>query len=354
MPGYDVARALALLGMVLVNFRGIFDAYREGMPSLLWLADRLEGKAGALFVLLAGVSISLRTRAVVDDDDDRIERRALLERAAILIGMGLLLMHLWEWDILHFHGVYLMLAIPLVRARSASLWALAFASIWIALVLEYELTWTIRPSLATFGGALRHLLYNGLYPVFPWMAFVLVGMAVGRLDLGDSRVRRRALLIAIAVAVLTEAIDTLVRYDQRTGAIGLGPHASLLLTWPRAPRPLFVVAGAAHGVAIICACIEITQARAQRRWVIALVATGQLALTLYVAHVAAILIPFDHGLVRGRPIEIALAYGLAFWVAAIAFALWWRRRFAHGPLEGLMRQVTRRERIRHDDGVALR
>ena len=34
-PGYDVARAIALFGMVLVNFRGVLDAYDHGTPAVL-------------------------------------------------------------------------------------------------------------------------------------------------------------------------------------------------------------------------------------------------------------------------------------------------------------------------------
>jgi uncharacterized membrane protein YeiB len=174
------------------------------------------------------------------------------------------------------------------------------------------------------------------------MAFVLVGMAVGRLDLVDDRVRRPTMAIAVAVALVTCLLDSLGRHEQRTGALGLGDYAHWLLTWPRAPRPFFVVSGCAIAVALICGCISLTRARADRRWVIALVATGQLAFTLYVGHVVAILVPVQHGLLRGLRIELAFAYALAFYVAAIAFALWWRRRWPQGPFEAVIRQVTAR------------
>ena len=125
-PGFDVARALALLGMVMVNFRGKMHAHHHGIEALVWLGDRIEGKAGALFVVLAGVGVSLRAHRGLDFERTRIERRALLERAAILMSLGLLLMHLWPWDILHFYGVYLLLAIPLVF-----LYEFALIGIWL-------------------------------------------------------------------------------------------------------------------------------------------------------------------------------------------------------------------------------
>jgi uncharacterized protein len=342
LPGYDVARAIAVLGMIMVDVRHELVAY-QGSPSLLWLLDGLEGKAAALFVLLAGAGLSLRTHRRGEEYEPALDYRPLFERALLLIGLGLLLLHLWEYDILHFHGVYLLLAIPLLRVQSRTLWLLAVAAVWIAIVLARELDWEVRPTL-TPSGVVRHVFFNGLYPVFPWIAFVFVGMAIGRLELGDARVRRRTLALAVAIASLTFVIDAFGRHERQHHVLGLGSYADWLLTWPRAPRPLFIVSGSAVAVATICGCVELSQRSAGSRPVLALVATGQLAFTLYVIHVVAILVPLEHGILRGQPIELAFAYAVVSYGAAIAFAFWWRRRWQHGPLEGLIRQITARER----------
>lgn len=342
LPGYDVARAIAVLGMIMVDVRHELLAYHGSTP-FLWLFDGIEGKAAALFVLLAGAGLSLRTRPRGEEYEPLFDHRPLVERALLLIGLGLLLLHLWEYDILHFHGVYLLLAIPLLRAPSRALWLLAVAAVWMAIVLAHELDWDVRPTL-TPSGVMRHLFFNGLYPVFPWIAFVLVGMAIGRLELGDPRVRRRTLWIAVSVASFASLVDALGHYERQHHVLGLGSYADWLLTWPRAPRPFFIVSGASIAVATICGCIELTERRAESRWMLALVATGQLAFTIYVIHVVAILVPLAHGFLRGQPIELAFAYAVACYGVAIAFALWWRRRWQHGPLEGLMRQITTRER----------
>lgn len=352
LPGYDVARALAVLGMIMVDVRHELLAY-HGSAVFLWLYDGLEGKAAALFVLLAGVGLSLRTHRPSEEYQPVSEHWPLVERALLLIGVGLLLMHLWEYDILHFHGVYLLLAIPLLRARSSTLWLLALAAVWMAVVLARELDWSLQPTL-TPSGAVRHVFFNGLYPVFPWIAFVFVGMAIGRLELGDARTRWRTLALAAVIALLASLLDAFGRYEREHEVLGLGSYADWLLTWPRAPRPFFIVSGSAFAVVTICACIELAQRRAASRWVLALVATGQLAFTIYVIHVVAILVPLEHGLLRGQPIELAFAYAVACYVAAIAFAFWWRRRWRHGPLEGLMRQITARERSSVARGACLR
>lgn len=346
LPGYDVARAIAVLGMIMVDVRHELLAYHGSAP-ILWLFDGIEGKAAALFVLLAGAGLSLRTHRRGEEYEPALDLRPLIERALLLIGLGLLLLHLWEYDILHFHGVYLLLAIPLLRVQSRTLWLLAVAAVWMAIVLARELDWEVQPTL-TPSGAVRHLFFNGLYPVFPWIAFVLVGMAIGRLELGDPRIRRRTLAIAGALASFAFVVDAFGRYEQQHQVLGLGRYADWLLTWPRAPRPFFIVSGSSIAVAVICGCIELSQPRSESRpvsrWVLALIATGQLAFTIYVIHVVAILVPLAHGFLRGQPIEIAFAYAVVCYGAATGFALWWRRRWQRGPLEGLMRQITARER----------
>lgn len=59
--GIDFARALALFGMVIVNFKLAMNA-DIGTPQLIEFAALLEGRASALFVILAGIGIALLTK----------------------------------------------------------------------------------------------------------------------------------------------------------------------------------------------------------------------------------------------------------------------------------------------------
>jgi len=343
-PGFDVARAVAVLGMVLVNFRGKVHATESLWSPVVWALNRIEGKAAALFVVLAGVGISLRTRRARAEGGDRMraERRAQLERAGVLLALGLVDLHMWNWDILHFYGVYLVLAVPLLGLRDRWLWGCAALVLAGSSVLQHTLEWTYRPEFWTALGATRRLMFNGLHPVFPWMAFLVVGMALGRLDLRDAKMRRRVLVWGLVAWAGAEVIDALARQEQAANAMGLAKTAWWWRTWPRPPRPLFVISGLGMSAVMICACIQLTQGRGDRRWVITLMATGQLAFTLYVVHAIAILIPLQHGLLSDQPVEVTVLYGLAFYAVAMAGAVWWRRRWPYGPIEGLVRQVTQR------------
>ncbi len=341
-PGFDVARALAILGMVLVNFRGKMAAETAALPGILWLSDRLQGKAAALFVVLAGVGVSLRARRAYEERGARLsaERRALLERAAVLFVVGLLNLHLWEWDILHCYGVYLAIAAVVLGWAPRTWWVVAVAGVAAQIGLYSTLDWWDQPEFWSLRGMASDLFFNGDYPVFPWIAFVLVGMWLGRQDLRNPTVRRRILVVALVTAAAAEAADAVSRWDP--AVVTNASVAEWLHTWPRPARPLFVVSGTGLAIATVCGCIEVTQGRADRPWVVALVATGQLAFTVYLAHVVAILIPLQHGLFEGASLEASIAYSLAFYVVAVAGAVWWRRRFARGPLEALIRQITGR------------
>ena len=57
--GVDVARAAAVFGMVVVNFKTVMVVESAGPDWLVWMTGLLDGRAAATFVVLAGVGISL-------------------------------------------------------------------------------------------------------------------------------------------------------------------------------------------------------------------------------------------------------------------------------------------------------
>ena len=332
--GIDVARALAILGMIWVNFKYQMDAAERGPATLVWASDRIDGRAAALFVVLAGLGVSLRSRRVRHDPSAfGAEARALGVRAAVLFVIGMLFVHLWPWDILHAYGLYLVLTVPFLRLPTSVLWLAAAVVAPSGLFVRDWYTWPWGDTVWTPLGLVGDLWVSGLHPALPWFAFVLVGMAVGRLDLADRSTRRRLLAVALPLALITEGLGI---------AAIEGRWADAWQALPRPPGPLFIAAGSASAVALIGLCVEATQSRARAGWVVALVATGQLAFTWYIAHAVAILVPLQHGWFDEAPLWVALAYGGGCFALAVLASLWWRRRYPLGPLEGLIRQLTGR------------
>lgn len=329
MAGYDVARAFAILGMVFVNYRGRMESGDLGPAWLVWFADRIEGRSAALFVMLAGVGIALRLGAKDVPREERLidwEQRALMKRAVALFLIGLLNLHMWDWDILHFYGVYLLIAVVFMRAHNR---VLALGGIGFMIggaLLQSHFDYDYDADIFTAVGFVRDVFFNGLHPVFPWMVFVLLGIWLGRRDLSDPSIRKR---VAIGGSVAFVVAET------SAYVLDIG-------TWPRPPTPFYVLSASGTALLVVVLCLELTRLHEENRWVLALVATGQLSFSIYIAHVVAIVVPMQHDLFIRAPLWAAMVYGSGMYVLFVAMAVWWRRRFRQGPIEGLFRQITGR------------
>lgn len=348
--GLDVIRAIAVLGMILVNFRGKVHPEVAGATDLAWVLDRMEGKWAAVFVVLAGIGIGMQARRA-STAIARIQlRRSVLVRSTVLLVIGVLHQHWWTWDILAFYAVYISASVLFLWAPSSMLWASILAMLlgsgwqWLNLVRPELNFWTLK-------GAAGKLLFWGNHPFLPWFALFLFGLWISRQDLRSSRVRARLLIAGLLVLAAAEFANAYVR----SGGPGLSdpPWLDMLRTWPRPTRPGFVVGGMAFATIAIVTTIGLTGGHEHRRPVLALQAGGQLALTLYIAHVPAILIPVAHGWAP-TSLRGLVAYALFVYVAGILAALWWRRRHDRGPLESLLAALTSAPPPRPDGQLATR
>src|SRR5699024_9681512 len=90
ITGLDTARAVAILGMIATHIFPLLQSKSDGTLSPTWVGATLTGVSSALFVVLAGVGLSLLTKNTTDVFTARIQ---LSLRALILILIGLLLGH---------------------------------------------------------------------------------------------------------------------------------------------------------------------------------------------------------------------------------------------------------------------
>ena len=143
-------------------------------------------------------------------------------------------------------------------------------------------------------------------------------------------------------ASLTPPFKVYVDGDEVLEIPCCGARADVREVHPDAPLATgFLIAASGFAVATIGLCLELCEGRADDGWVGSLAATGRLALTHYLAHTAAILMLLMHVSADGMRVETTIGLGLVFFVAAVAFSRAWSRRWTQGPLEGLLRQVTR-------------
>lgn len=351
IEGLDLARALALLGMTIVNFQLTMVSEADAQGWLAWLTGSLQGRAAATFVVLAGIGASLgsaRARLGGSGQDCRDARkrarRTLALRALLLLGGGTAFLSIWPADILHFYGVWMLLGAGLLFAPAWALLLLgALAALGNVLFLfqgDYFAHWNLTDlsygGLATPAGYLRNLFLDGFHPVLPWLGLYLLGMCLGRLDLGASGMQQRLGLPAALVLVFTGWVE---------GRFGIPLEEVedarlLLLTSPLPPTPAFLLAGGATATLVIAVCCAVTPCLP--RWLSSpLVATGRLALTLYVAHVLLGLGTLEAaGLLEGQSLAFSVGCAGAFFVLAVGASSLWLRRFQRGPLEAALRALS--------------
>lgn len=363
LVGLDVARALALLGMVATHL--LPDLTPSGEQT--WPHELAGGRASALFAVLAGVALALLTgRRTPLRGEERVRASFGLTARALLIaalGMALAIPDSGLAIILTYYGVMFLLAIPFAGLRAR--WLALLAAGWVVVVPV--LSHLLRPELPPRGydnpmfsqllepaALASELLFTGYYPAVPWLAYVFAGMAVGRSDLASRRVQGGLLgggLVLVAAATLVSrslAADEFGRrvlIDANFGLFGTTPTdrwAWLLLDAPHSATPFDLAATIGSSLAVIGLCLLVAGVlpRSGVRALAVVFGAGTMTLSLYSLH--AVLRtdrfwpPGD-----GAFTQHVVLLGL---IGAVFVLLRWR-----GPLElavGLPTRLLRRNRSR--------
>jgi uncharacterized membrane protein YeiB len=354
VTGIDLARALAIFGMVIVNFKIAMHA-ETGNMFLMNFAGAFEGRASALFVILAGVGVTFLTSKSRESSDAALvlkNRLSLIKRGLLLIAIGLVFTPIWEADILHFYGFYFLIAAAIFTANDKSL---LFISAIIMLIfptlmlfLNYEQNWNwstlTYENLWSFDGMIRHIVFNGFHPVFPWAAFLIFGMWLGRQDLSQSLIRKKLLAGSLITLLVTECIFYLIRVtigDSSVLEVKSEAITFLFSTSLIPPLPQYIISAGSSAVVVLVACLYFSERFSDsiiNKW---LYQTGQLSLTLYVAHVIIGMgILESIGRLENQTINFSLLSALMFCVCGIFFSVVWLKFLKAGPLEWIFRKVA--------------
>ncbi|MEZ6038261.1 MAG: amino acid adenylation domain-containing protein [Planctomycetota bacterium] len=345
----DVARGLAVLGMVWLHFvpqpddpgasagAAIVDA------SVRWL----EGVPAALFMLLAGASWALSGRR----DAGYVSRRAL-----VLAAIGLpFWWFVWPYDVLTPMALMLPLVVALLlRGRGALVAGVATMLLAAPLVVHFggdviaadQLDdGTHRAHRGLSWATLRYFTIDGAYPLLPWLLLPLLGALLADATRDVARLARWCWLALplpflawLCAVIADDAGDELA--------------AQLAVTWPPTSLPFLLRCGGA-AVAIAACLTWWVAVRGLPRWLRPIAAVGRASLTHYLLHIAGV-----YALLRlwWPDEDWSVAVGIAVAVGYVAFALLvsplWFRRFRRGPLEALLRLASRgRERAPSHEGA---
>lgn len=215
----------------------------------------------------------------------------------------------------------------------------------------------------------QDLVLTGYYPILQWLSYILLGMAVAKIDIRSHLMSLFAtgfglFLVGKGVSWLLLNIagggDELVRVSELygtdlnaalfTGSYGVTPTTSwwwLAIAGPHSGTPFDLLATAGTALLTIVTCQSLALLLGRRTWVLApLTAPGSMPLSVYSAHV--VLLEITRPWVEANPMlggeamtPQAVEFGLHALVF-IGFALMWKLAIgSHGPLEAGVAAVIR-------------
>lgn len=362
MIGLDLARALAVIGMFYAHV-GRKQEFVLLDPST-W-DGVVVGRSSALFVLLSGLGLGLMTRGRTGDAV-AARRREILYRGVFLFFVGGVLVTLGVHIsiILATYAVLFWLALPLFALSDRALVATAAGAALLGPLVNAGAIALIT----RFGDPdteFAKLIATGNYPVLIWIAYLIAGIAVGRLALDRRATAARligagtALMLAYPMAwALSSATGTV--FDGFGGVItaagrqaaGDAERSAWGWVWsdayrfvgaqPHSGTQLEVIGNIGFALVLIGVCL-LLGARAPR--LLAPVArVGRMSLSLYCLHIVAVF-ALLHTVQDSRQqawLETdwrGTAMWLAFTAGAFVFATAWFRRRSTGPLEEVMRRL---------------
>ena len=356
IAGYDLARSLALFGLVVTNFSRGVEHTDYGLSHFIQarLHSLIQGDPVITFLVLGGVGISLLTQRVrITSDAHGIadNRKRLIKRAAALLVVGICCNLIWQTNFLCRYSICIIIGALLLTVSNRWLWSLAFVFVaifvvFIFLILDYyEIfeNWVGRLDSDpwTVEGMVFRLHLNGFHLIFSWTVFLLIGMWLGRREVHHPKVRRNMLLGGIVVALIAECILWMLIFGVPWLLRSLSIWEWNIENFMTLFMPLDLFAKCGTAIAIIGGSLMLTEKYPDAKWTRPLIATGQLALTLYVGHLIV-----GGGVqkllevLENQTLPFTIGSAVIFCICAVIFSHFWRKRFERGPLEWAMRRIT--------------
>ncbi len=350
--GFDLARAYAIFGMFIVNFNTVFGSHtnHDGLSGFLNL---FNGNSSTLFVMLAGMGVSLMTnRNDYSLEEKKNIKRMIVKRSWFLFVLGLAFYLWWPADILHFYGGYMHIAVLFIFFPKKYFLYAATASIIIfhllLVIIPYDTGWNFETLMYndfwTAEGFIRNTFYNGWNSIFPWIAYFFLGMYLGRLDWKDNKTPKKVLLIGLTVYFTINLMQLF--------ASCLTQNKDLLfyLTADYLPPFLpFMLGTASFGLILLSIFIFIGNKIEESKIAKILVSTGQMTLTHYIAHLVFGLLllslitgkTLSYDLLKETPTNpiIILTFTIVYFLLSCTFSYLWTKIYKNGPLEILLRKI---------------
>ncbi|MDP4981762.1 MAG: DUF1624 domain-containing protein, partial [Ilumatobacteraceae bacterium] len=313
----DVARTIALFGIIVLNYHGYLNFQSTSSTTAPSIFERWwHPFEGALanpfpvgFVMVAGMGVALLlqdvARANAHHAANEIARAhtearwRLARRGLFLFTLGYGIEWIWAGTILPYYGAYFVVASIIATWSARKLIALAVISTFAAAIIQWwrleqsfdgNLTTWLSPSTPnTPRDLMIRLFVDYTHPLFPWLAFFIAGILLGRNYHDIIKIRRKLLIAAVATAAfayITNAIvNSLVGNDADNGVSSALVWRHLVSTQPFDRSVLYVLASLGVVVAVFLIITILCEKFQNSLGVRLAQTTGQLTLTIYLAHI---------------------------------------------------------------------
>jgi uncharacterized membrane protein YeiB len=317
IEGLDAGRSVAIMGMIVINYKFIFKSSDNGSDLLVGLMRALEGRFAAIFVILAGIGLGLMQNSYSKEKFLKVIPRRII----FFLIIGLLHRLIWWADIIHFYAFYFLLGLILVWLPSVVLLAITIGLPYLfSLVISPEYRQGFRVETDTIqgivGGTLLRVFWNGFYPVFPWISLLIIGILLSRLDLQRTRTLVPLFIIGVTLFLLPLAFGQSVD--------------------PYPPIHWFMMSVMGSTFIVLSLILRFdTIGRLLKLDVI-----GRYALSIYLAHaIPAIGLAY---VLRDLEIQLlaAIIMAVSFFSVCSLLSIYWDKKHDHGPAEALMRKFS--------------
>jgi len=348
VDAFDAARGLAVLAMVWLHFVPEADEDAGVLARCLgWTTDVGAGVPSTLFFLLAGVAWACSARRV--GAEALALRPAWVARRALALAAVGVPFWVWAWP----NDVLTAFALALPCVALLQRWGrTALASALVLLVLA------IPCAARAFGGyvagdlladsthlanhgfgweTLRWFLYDGSYPLLPWLCPPLLGALLALNGRTDAARWKRWIALGAVMVALGLAADVLAA---RAGDLLGDVAGDFAVTWQPTSIP-FLLRNGGVAVLLVGAVAWRGMTRGLPGWLRPVAAVGRMSLSHYLGHVLLVFAPLRHWWPDedwGMAVGVAAALGYALF--ALASSVWWFRARTRGPLEAWLGRTS--------------
>ena len=376
--GLDLARALAIFGMFYAH---VGVGIEDGQFGQL-LTSIPDGRSSILFALLAGVSFSILTGRNIPyiGEEARTARLRIFGRSCMLLVIAgvLAIFNKMVILILASYAGWFVAALPFARWSAKKLFVTAAVLGTVGPTVGIFLNWFFL-NLGYWGGDANaftiEVFITGTYWGALYMAVMLVGMGIGRLDLAWPLLHARLMAIGTILAVVgygsSWALSTFV-FPADTSAdlyssevadsapaewpteeptlspwiddlwMGepLPPIQTFITAEPHSGTSFEAIGSGGFALIILGLCLAIghrmERSRILRTALFPLTASGSMALTAYSVHIVVLGLRSDW--------VMSPSWQPIMWLVGVTLVLCtaWKLLYRRGPLEWVMWKVSLR------------